>query len=165
MRIEVLSRLDAKSLPRQIVTQRLVVNTNEQGTGWSSAWQRRVTTSLHNRAIAHAVSHVFLSSVYLGNVDHLDDIASVLDNETDLGSRRQNYMPNERGIKAIKARYLGPLASHYLLSITNLEEPDVQLVSRLAGELYDLAVSERWTRVYQIVIREFCPIRHIRIAA
>jgi len=88
-----------------------------------------VTNSLHNNAVAYAVSEVFMSSLYLGNSDHLDELGRYLDEQTDLGRRWHNYMPDEQGANAIKIRYLGPLVTHYLLALSSLEHPSPTLAS------------------------------------
>src|SRR5207302_1539872 len=71
----------------------------------------------------------------LGLRDQLGTLAEHLDATTDLGTRPAMLLPTAVGVDAIIARYLSPLAIHFLGRLRSVRTPEPSLVDSLAAEL------------------------------
>lgn len=152
-RAEVVRRLQAKQLPLTIKIQQMVVVNNPDGTGWGSDWEEVQVSPLRSTEILIAVRDESIPHLLLGLADQLRPLAERLDTTTDLGGRGANFLPALTGVDAILARYLAPLAMHYLQQLRSVRTPRPSLVDLLAAELDLLCDASRVVHSSQLSLK------------
>lgn len=98
----------------------------------------------------------------LGFAAELAPLADHLAATTDLGRRRSPFLGSIVDDRtAITARFLSPMALHYLLSLESLEEPEDRLISVIGDELDDLCDQPGYPFIRQLVVTGVLPSKQI----
>lgn len=151
VRQEVAKRLTSRGLPTTTTVNELVINNNEDGTGWSSAWESRQVSTLHGAAgVLLAVGDDTVPYRPIGLRDQLEDLARFLCDTTDLAERPAFLLPSLTGVEAVLARFVTSLAYQYLYLLPDVGRADPQLVSRLSDDLDQLCNKQE--TVFQLAI-------------
>jgi hypothetical protein len=134
------------------------VTGNEEGTGWQSGQEQvAVGGYFPERAIVALSDPSPTGGLVIILRDQLMELAEYLDRETDLGTRPSRLLPDSTGGDAIVARYLSPMASHYLKSLPDLAVSNEALAAQLATELEELVTEEMITRTWQLAVAGMRP--------
>lgn len=166
-RVLTVERMTRHSLPFSLPAWRRAVQASEQRTGWSASVEGYDQNSLRNSTIFYGLSEAINHSLALSLTDQARSLATYLNENTDLGTRPANFMPDETGEAGILPRCVIPLVNHYLESLKTVNAPDPALATRLADELYELAVSEETVHCYQLAVSGIAPkasYRHKRVS-
>jgi hypothetical protein len=84
----------------------------------------------------------------------LEPLAELLDAGSDLATRPAPFLPDLSAVDALIARYLLPMASHYLNQLSDLGVPDPELAEQISTQLEVLAEfkDKRITNTTQIAL-------------
>lgn len=157
-RVEAVRRLRVAGFALSLPILQRTVTSNAEGTGWQSG-QEQVTVGgfFPEQAIVALSDPSPTSGLAVILKDQMKELAEYLDRETDLGTRPSRLLPDSTGADAIIARYLGPLAAHYLKSLPDLGVGDDSLAAQLASELEDLVTLDTITRTWQLAVAGMRP--------
>jgi hypothetical protein len=157
-RLRIERSLRANGIPLSYVEKRLLIDSNEDGTSWTTHYEDCAVNSLRNSPLVYTVGEIFAHRLVLGGVtDELRELASYLHEQTDLAVPASKYMPHESGPDAIIGRYLGQIISNYILSLRTVADGDLDLAECLAGEMYEFATGDSITHCYQIAVSGVVP--------
>ncbi len=152
-------RLRAVNFPLSLAISQTTVTANAEGTGWQSS-QEQVTVGgfFLGQAILYLNDPSPAGGVVVILREQLRELAEYLDRGTDLGTRQSRFLPDSTGTEAITARYLSPLATHYLKSLPDLAIRNEKLVDELTTELEELIAGDRTTRTWQLAVAGIKPV-------
>jgi hypothetical protein len=131
----------------------LIVTDNEEGTGWRTDWETTPGSSLRHLAVLLSVRDESVPTQAIGLRDQLLPLAELLDASTSLGAAQTTgLLPQATGPEGILARCVGPLAIHYLTTLTNVGQADPAAVDRIAAELGLLCDRSKIVHARQLTI-------------
>jgi hypothetical protein len=129
-RLEVVSRMVSKGIPRSIRVERSVVIPNADGEGWKSHSEEVEASSLFDLTLARQIADDTIPSTQLGLKDQLLPLAQELSDSSDLGQPRSGLIyPMAEGVEAVLIRVCSPMANYYLRQLQDLERPDLGLAA------------------------------------
>lgn len=149
-RIEVLGRLQSAGLPFNVEIQ--MTKVIDQENGWRTEEETATVNALHDPSVSIQIRDQSVSGIALGFGKELGPLADHLVETTDLADRPHPLMPPAKGATAVTARYLSRMVHHYLLSLSDLRQPDEQLGASLREQLDELCEQPPYRRVQEVAV-------------
>lgn len=132
-RLETTRLLRTADRPTTIRILRLVVD--ERDGGWESSWENVLVSSLTHVNNLLAISDESILGMLCPDLrEQLLPLANLLVDVTDLNTRRFAFYTSATGIDAILNQYLYPVAIHYMISLTDIASPSIEIASEIADE-------------------------------
>lgn len=152
-RREVVQRLRGQKLPTRVPVQRLIIVDNDEGTGWSSAWETVYVSPLQFLSNQVAVQDGSVPTRLIGLRDELMPLAEFLAEMTDLGAKQSSGLfPNATGPEATLVRVANPLALSYLHQLPDLGRPSESRLRSLSADLGALCNATKVVHTRQVVL-------------